>query len=562
MTIFIGKLILLRKSCLYAGNMKYQKIVKKPNPSSQPHAKRDTPLTPKNIKGQLQRILASGEFHATDQQRKFLRFIVSETLAGKAHEIKGYTVATRVFGRRRDFDQATDPIVSIQANKLRRALERYYLIAGKQDLIRIDLPKGTYVPTFQMQPLGEQDTVSHRVEDQDRDRTGGWPSVLIQPFKNLTGDAEQDFLMEGLSTELAIELARYQDIVVLIKRTGDTDKISRKPDARFQVRGTVRQDSKLIKVAVQLIDTKTRRQIWADSYHCDHDAAQLIAFQEHVSQVIAAKIAGEHGIISQTLSIESRHKPPANLETYEAILRYYQFDLILSPENYFRALEALKHATVVEPGCGQVWSLLARLYWTNYTLELFNLETPLEEAVAFAERGVQLEPANQRARTALAFVRFFSYEMPAALAETERALALNPQSLFFMDNIGYLFTLLGEWERGPALIRKAIKLNPYYRHFVHYGLWLDWFRQEEYERAYLETLNLRRQGIFWEPLCQAATLGMLGRLEEGRQAAQELLELKPEFPTRARVLIEHYIKFEDIVERFINGLRKVGLHLA
>ncbi len=538
-------------------------MMEKQNPSSQPNTEQDALLTPENIQRQLRRILSSAEFQATDQQREFLRFVVLETLAGNTHEIKGYTVATRVFGRKMDFDQATDPIVSIQANKLRRALERYYLVAGKQDQIRIDLPKGTYVPTFQMQPLGEPDTVSHRMEDQDRDRTGGWPSVLIQPFKNLMGDAEQDFLVEGLSTELAIELARYQDIIVIVRRREDNDQIHRKPVARFQVRGTVCRDSKLIKLAVQLIDTKTRRQTWADSYHCDHDAAQLIAFQEHVSQVIAAKIAGEQGIISQTLSIESRHKAPASLETYEAILRYYQFDLIYSPENYFRALEALKHATVIEPECGQVWPLLARLYWTNYTLEFFNVEeTPLEEAVAFAERGVRLEPANQRARTALAFVRFFSNEIPAALAELERALALNPNSLFFMDNIGYLFTLLGEWERGPALISKAIKLNPYYRHFVHYGLWLDWFRQEEYEQAYLETLNLRRQGIFWEPLCQAATFGMLGRLDEGKQAAEELLKLKPEFPTRGRVLINHYIKFEDIVERVITGLRKAGLHIA
>jgi len=332
--------------------------------------------------------------------------------------------------------------------------------------------------------------------------------------------------------------------------------------ARFRVKGSVRQDSTFIKVAVQLIDTKTHRQSWGDCYQVDHDAAQLIAFQEHVSQIISSIIAGEHGIISKTLSIESRHEPPANLKTYEAILRYYQFDLLHSPETFFRAWEALKHAAVVEPECGQIWSMLGRLYWTNHVLELFDLETSMEEALAFAERGVQLEPANQRTRTALAFARFFNNELPAALAELERALALNPNSLFFMDNIGYLFTLLGEWERGPALIRKAIQLNPYYRYFVHYGLWLDCFRQEEYEQAYLETLNLRKQGIFWEPLCEATTFGMLGRLEEGKQAAAELLKLKPEFPTRGRLLIGHYIKFEDIVERVITGLNKVGLNLA
>jgi len=535
--------------------------MKEPKSPSQPHAEQDTLLTPGNIKGQMQRILASMEFQATSRQRKFLRFVVSETLAGKAHEIKGYTVATRVFGRKTNFDQATDPIVSIQANKLRRALERYYLVAGKQDQIRIDLPKGSYVPTFLIQPLGESDT-SPAQEDQDLGWIGGWPSVLIQPFENLTGEAEQDFLVEGLSTELAIELARYQDIVVLIKRNEDNDKSHQRPVARFQVRGSVRQDSNIIKVAVQLIDTKTNRHSWGDCYHVDHDAAQLIAFQENVSKIISSIIAGEHGIISKTLSLESRHEPPANLKTYEGILRYYQFDMLHTPETFFRAWEALQHAAVVEPECGQVWSMLGRLYWTNHTLELFDLETSIEEALSFAERGVQLDPANQRARTILAFVRFANNEIPAALAELERALALNPNSLFFMDNIGYLFTLLGEWQRGPALIRKAIKLNPYYHHFVHYGLWLDWFRQEEYEQAYLETLNLRRQGLFWEPLCQAATLGMLGRLEEGKQAAGELLKLKPEFPTRGRLLIGHYIKFKDIVDRVIFGLRQVGLHMA
>ena len=85
------------------------------------------------IQRQLQRILDSPEFQATSRQREFLQFVVSETLAGREQEIKGFTVATHVFGRGADFNQATDPIVSIQANQLRRALERYYLVAGGGD---------------------------------------------------------------------------------------------------------------------------------------------------------------------------------------------------------------------------------------------------------------------------------------------------------------------------------------------------------------------------------------------------------------------------------------------
>ena len=189
------------------------------------------------------------------------------------------------------------------------------------------------------------------------------------------------------------------------------------------------------------------------------------------------------------------------------------------------------------------------------------METPLQKAVAYAEKGVQLNPEDQRARAILAFCRMLSNDLPAGLAEAEKALSLNPNSLFFMDTIGYLFTLMGEWERGPALIRKAIELNSGHHSYALYALWLDWFRQEKYEQARLETLGFRTPGDFWGPLARAATFGELRRYQEGKQAVRELLHLKPDFPTRGMVLIKHYIKFEDIVERLIDGLSKGGLKL-
>jgi tetratricopeptide (TPR) repeat protein len=235
--------------------------------------------------------------------------------------------------------------------------------------------------------------------------------------------------------------------------------------------------------------------------------------------------------------------------------------MAVSVDTFHRALEALEAASIVEPECGQVWSMLARLYVANISLEHCDIETPLDKAVAFAEKGVLLNPAGQRARTCLARARMFSNQIPAALAEAERALALNPSSLFFMDTLGYLLTLLGEWERGSALLNKAIRLNPYYRPFVHYGLFLNWFRKEEYEQAYLETLNFLMRANFWEPLAQAATLGHLGRTDEGRMAAEALLQIKPDFPSRGRVLIGHYIKFDDILEQVVEGLSRVGLDM-
>ncbi len=512
------------------------------------------------IEKQMLRIQASSDFHATDQQREFFQFVVLETFAGRSHEIKGYTVATHVFGRKADFDPTYDPIVSIQANKLRRALERYYLTAGKHDSVRIDIPKGAYVPTFHEQTgIETKDSTPVSGKSAQKRFEGSWPTVLVRPFQNLTGDPGMNYLGIGLATELAVEVARFQEIRVFLCGLEGHESMPSEGGARFTLDGNIRKDRTGIKVAVHLTDTTTNRQIWGDMHLSALEAAQLISFQEEVAGVIAAKVAGEHGIISKTLSAESRNIPPTELKTYEAILRYYEYDLTLSPDSFVRALEALERARNFEPQCGQVWSLLGRLYGNIYSLELLGFETALEKATLYAEKGVRLNPDNQRARTTLALVRMFSDEIPAALADVEQAMALNPNSLFILDGIGYIMTLLGEWEHGPALIRNVIRRNPYYGLYVHYALWVDWIRQGKDEEAYLETLNFRRPALFWEPLMRATSFGRLGRIEEGKRATEELLKLKPDFPTRGRGLIGHYIKFDEIVERTIDGLSKVGL---
>jgi len=514
------------------------------------------------IERQLQRILDSSEFNAANQQRKFFKFVVKETLAGRAQEIKGYTIATSVFGRSADFDQNSDPIVSVQANRLRRALERYYLVAGKQDPILIDIPKGTYVPTFCEQVSVTSDTTVFDNKIPVESFMGSWPTVLIRPFKNLTADPEMNYWAVGLATELATEITRYQEIRVLIQGPEGIGKRASDTVARFVVDGNVQKDMSGIKVAVYLVDTSTNIKIWGESHLSELEAAQLISFQEEVAKAIAGKISCEDGIISKTLSIESRNKPPSDLKTYEAMLRYYEYDQALTPESFLRAMEALTLAADIEPECGQVWSMLGRLHANIYSLEFPGYETALGKAIEFAEKGVQLNPDNQRARGILGFVRMLDNEIPGALAETEFALALNPKALFILDGIAYLMTLLGEWERGPTLIRKAMSLNPYYKPIVHYALWVDYLRQEEYERAHLETQRLRRPSIFWDPLAKAATLGLLGRYEEGRPFVKSLLKLKPDFPSRGRILIGHYIKFEEIIEQVINGLQKVGLNIV
>jgi len=533
----------------------------KKNAPDQSQENPDSAVSAVEVREQLQRLLASTAFRATSAQRSFLSFVVEKILAGKADEIKGYTVATRVFGRREDFDQSTDPIVSIQANKLRRALEHYYLVAGQRDPLRIDMPKGTYVPTFLLQCA----VPSREGEPKDRAeadaRESAWPTVLIQLFRNLTGDPDLDYLVHGLATELAMEITRYQDLRVLMVNAATPGRRASDSIARFTIEGNVRKDDHGIKVAVGLNDSRSGIRIWGDMHRCDLDAAHLISFQEQVARVITAKIAGETGIITRALSLESKQLPPSELQTHQAMLRYYEFNAQFTAPTFLKALEALEQATAREPECGLAWSMLARLYAVNHSLEVFDRPTPLEEARAFAERGVQLEPANQRTRIILSFVQLLQSDLAAALSEAGRALALNPNALIYHDHIGYLMTLCGDWDRGPALIQKVIRLNPYYSDNVHLVLWVDFVRQNDDERAFLETLNFRTPTLFWEPLMKAAVLGLLGRIDEGRQAVGDLLKLKADFSKHGRNLIQYYIKFDEIVEQIITGLRKCGLEI-
>ena len=523
--------------------------------------KTDLPMSADQIRVQLQWILASPAFRATEAQRAFLKFVVKRALVGKSGDIKGYTVATQVFGRQQDFDQATDPIVSIQANKLRRALEHYYLVSGKQDPIRIDIPKGTYVPSFTKRNAGSLAPAFGRSGVKIDRFEGAWPAVVIRPFQNLTGDPDLNYMAIGLATELAMEITRFQDIRVLISGPEGRGRREADSGARFAINGSIRKDSARNKVAIQLIDLVTCTQVWGDKHESELEAAGVIAFQEHVAREIAAKICGEFGIIAKAVSIESKNVPPSDLKTYEAMLRYYAFNANFSAETFFNALEALKLAVAREPEEGIVWSMLARLYVTNYGLELFDVDTPLDEAVAFAEKGVRLDPANQRVRGIMGYVLLLKNDLPSGLAEAERAFSLNPNSLIMMADLGYLLTLLGDWERGPALIQRAIKNNPYYNVIVHYSLWVDYIRRGDDEKACAETLHFRSPLLFWDPLIKAATMGLLERIDEGKQAVEDLLKLKPDFTNRGRALIKHYIKFDNILERTIEGLSKVGLSI-
>jgi len=519
----------------------------------------------REIRAQLERILGHREFQATDRMRDFLRFVVEETLAGRARRLKGYTIAIEVFGRDEDFDAAHDPVVRIQAGRLRRAMERYYLVAGGDDPIVIDIPKGGYVPVFSApEPVADPapggpgtaagETGAARIET--------WPSLLVMPFDNPGQQADLKPIATGLATELGIELANSSDLRVMLfsESLSGPGAGGQQPD--FLVRGSIRTDGACVKVVAQLVSAVSRELLWSDSIKAPLEDARLIAFQERAAAGIAAHIGAQHGAVYRAVTGVTTAQPSACHGSYGAILKGHAYQQTFDPEAYPVALEALTQAHARDGDCGLLSSMLAALYIDNLSLEYFDTTaTPLDQAVRLAHEGVRLAPEHELCRLILARAHLLNDDLEEGLKELETSRALKPDSVLFMDVAGYLFALLGEVERGADMVREGIVLNPFYRVYARYATWLDLLRRGDFEAALEETEWLRGVGFFWAPLARAVTLGHLGRKDEGRAAVERLLGLKPDFPERGPVLIRRLIKSPDLEAQLLEGLARSGLSL-
>ena len=520
------------------------------------------------IRQQLQRILASPEFHATDKLRDFLRFIVEEKLSGRSSRLKGYTIALAVFGRDKNFDATNDPIVRIQAGRLRRALERYYLTAGTGDPIQIDIPKGRYIPRFSALPGATGDTSALADgETAGQLATASVPSVAVLPFDILDADADQQPLATGLAEELVTELTRFQDIAVMSCNTArqppgmpaDAVAAGKNLGVRFVLAGTIRRGGETVKVTAHLVDVRNGQQAWAETFSPPLEASRLIATQEQIAASVVGAVASEFGIIARRLSSESRRKAPSELQTYEAMLRYYDHQISPSPESAEACFAALHAASEREPEYGALWSALATLYCQMYAFDVADVDHPLETALEYARRGVFLEPGSQLGRLILAYASHLADDLDSFHEEAGIALSLNPRSPYTVGSVGYLHVMMGDTERGLPLLNRAVSLNPCSPAWFHAGFVVDHLLQRDYTRALAVTRTQHPFISFWDDVMIAAMLGLLERAEEARPHVEAASRQKPDLADSVGELMRRSLKIDDLVDDLVLGLRRAGL---
>jgi adenylate cyclase len=521
------------------------------------------------VRTHLKRLIQSSRFKASEKQKRFLKFIVEETLQGRATQLKAYTVAIAVYDRPSSFNPQVDPIVRVEAGRLRRALENYYLASNEVSPVRIEIPKGAYVPLF-------KDTRQSRGGDErqqngsKRDLLLPGASIVLLPLKNLSGDEKYDYFTDGLTEELTSELARFQDISVIATQSAmhfkdqeaDPRKIGQELGVRFLLTGSIRIGTSEIKATIQLFDTLTAEQIWGMSYKENLAAADLIALQETIAQRVGGSIADHYGLINRRLSRESRKKRPSELRAYDAVLRFYHYETVLTQKSFMQALNALEEAVRLDPDYGLAWAMLGHLHADNHALGFLDSTGSLDKALVCAQKGLTLDKDNQFVQDAITLVHFHRGDRELFLKSVTETIALNPNAPYIVGVAGWHLCLYGEWKRGRDLLAKGMVLNPYHPTWFHLATFMDYYRQDDYENAFAEALKFNYPDLFFDPLMRAAALSKMGRMDEAQKAAEELLELVPDFSSKGRELIGKYVKVPELIDKIIEGLIPAGLKIT
>jgi TolB-like protein len=212
------------------------------------------------IREQAARILESAPFAGSERMRRFLSFAVSETLAGRLTALKEYTIGVQVFDRPVSFDPGFDPIVRVEARRLREKLDVYYRSHGRNDDVIIELPKGAYAARFRRRDPAPKHGA--RV---------GLPSVSIATFAPLSPTSEA--MSEALRFELVDQLARVHGVVVMTASSGMVNVLT----------GCVHARGDRVRVIAHLLDGATSECRWSTAIES--------AMSDTAHEAIAAQIA-------------------------------------------------------------------------------------------------------------------------------------------------------------------------------------------------------------------------------------------------------------------------------
>lgn len=510
------------------------------------------PADPTLIRGELARILASPAFDASLRNREFLRFVVEETLAGRAQRIKAYAIATGVFGRGGDFDPQLDSIVRIEAGRLRRSLERYYLTKGQHSEWRIAIPRGSYVPSFDHHPAPSHAATTAL------SRHG--PSILVRPFEDESERQDRPVLARGLTRQVIVGLTRYTDLFVYgVETVFSAATEGARPQADFLLTGATSLAGDRFTAEVLLMDVRNGHYVWGQSFERPLDPAGIVHLRDEVASAVVHAIAQPYGVLYMQKAREAEGKPGNSLSAFECVIRFYQYWRSYDRGMVAELREGLERAVAAEPGYADAVACLALLHVDAFRYGFPGGADGLGAGLMLAQRAVELAPLSSRSHHALGMAQWFAGQVEASLASFDTGLGLNPNDTDIMAELGLRHANLADWERALPLIEGSYARNPAQPRTYRMGLFLWHLWHGRLPEALDQAREVNAPGIVFGHLAIAVAASGLGLHQEAASAVEAVLALDPGYGARAEADLAGRSIHPRLVGLVVDGLARAGL---
>ncbi len=365
------------------------------------------------VREQLERILASPAFQQSDRLKRFLRFIVLEVIEGRGDQLKEYVIGVQVFGKEESFDPRTDPIVRVQARRLRAKLVHHYREEGRADELIIDLPKGGYAPVFRRRetPVLLRRSTGAAVVSRN--------TVAILRFADHSVGRDLEYICRGVREEIVHHLARLSSLRLL---ASDEPQVVEDAEPALIISGSARRSGDRLRLTATLVDGAHGCYLWSESVDASID--DVLAAQERVATAIYNKLEPE--LRDKRLGSRIRGSSE-NLAAHNLYLQGRYHLNQRTDEGLRKALDFFEKALVEDAESALAHAGLADAYGLLAHYGVFAPAEAWTRAASSAATAVMLDAESAEAHTSLAHVKSTQdWDWANAEREFQRAISLNP----------------------------------------------------------------------------------------------------------------------------------------
>jgi TolB-like protein/class 3 adenylate cyclase/lipoprotein NlpI len=359
------------------------------------------------------------------------------------------------------------------------------------------------------------------------------PSIAVLPFANMGGDPEQEYFSDGITDDLITDLSKISGLFVIARnsvftykgRAVQVQQVAKELGVRYVLEGSVRRAEGKVRINAQLVDASTGGHLWAERY--DRDYREIFALQDEITGNIVSALALE---LTAGEGERVSRRDTDNVLAYDAFLQGWDHYLRFTREDHAKALPYFEKAVELDPNYGRAYAALARLYhYYHYAwLRIWHVDLGWYDARCQAERHLQLAMKNPTplAHSVAGAKRIFEQRHEEAIAELERAIALDPTFTDAYSYMAHALALTGRPEDALEAAQKAMRIDP---HDLARKLWrigMARLGMEQYDKAAAAFEGSRSRNPSLEGWPHAATYVHLGRMEEASKTLLDYIRLR------------------------------------